>query len=117
MAFNLNLGDISGLSGGALPGVGTGLSEILESPIGEISGALGSKTKFRSLKRSEIKSKALLKMFEEPENIRYPLLRPVKPPRAGMRRSGDPFDFFGTLFTTPATAELNPMSLLNRTVI
>ena len=45
-----------------------------------------------------------------------PALKPTAPPRTGLRRSGKPFDFFGTLFTTPATEELNPMVLLNQTV-
>jgi hypothetical protein len=44
------------------------------------------------------------------------LLKPIKPPRGAALRSRNPFDFFGTLFTTPATRDLNPMMLLNQTV-
>ena len=45
-----------------------------------------------------------------------PLLKPVKPPRRRAGRGNDPFDFFGTLFTTPATSGLAPIDLLNQTV-
>ena len=41
-----------------------------------------------------------------PETTQQPLLRPVKPPRRQRRRPTDPFDFFGTLFTQPATQGL-----------
>jgi hypothetical protein len=44
-----------------------------------------------------------------------PRLRSVPSPRKTVR-SQNPFDFFGTLFTTPATNELNPMALLNQTL-
>ena len=50
------------------------------------------------------------------KGFRQPFLKPTAPPRRQRRRSTDPFDFFGTLFTAPATAELNPMTLLNQTV-
>lgn len=45
-----------------------------------------------------------------------PLLGSVAPPRGKTIRSQEPFDFFGTLFTTPATAGLNSMAALNATV-
>jgi len=45
-----------------------------------------------------------------------PLLKPVAPPRSGTAiRSSDPFDFFGTLFTNPATSGLNPITNFNKT--
>lgn len=45
-----------------------------------------------------------------------PMLRPVQPPRRRRRRPSDPFDFFGTLFTDPATQGLNPVIALNEMV-
>lgn len=44
-----------------------------------------------------------------------PLLNPVAPPRGATIRSSDPFDFFGTLFTNPATSGLNPITNFNKT--
>jgi len=57
----------------------------------------------------------ILSKFEQ-DPIRRPLLKPTKPPRGRATRNTTPFDFFGTLFTGPSTAELNPMTLLNQTV-
>ncbi len=55
--------------------------------------------------------------FKKPEPIgAFPLLAPTAPPRRRRRRSDDPFDFFGTLFTNPATGGLNPTNLLNETI-
>ena len=47
---------------------------------------------------------------EEKESLKLPLLKPVQPPKRRRRRSADPFDFFGTLFTTPDTSGLNASS-------
>ena len=48
-------------------------------------------------------------------DITVPLLPSILPPQ-GKRRSQKPFDFFGTLFATPATSRLNPINLLNQTI-
>jgi len=44
-----------------------------------------------------------------------PVLKPVAPPGGATIRSSDPFDFFGTLFTNPATSGLNPITNFNKT--
>lgn len=49
-------------------------------------------------------------------NIRQPTLGLTPPPRGVTARNRDPFDFFGTLFSNPATAGLNPLIRLNQTV-
>lgn len=56
-------------------------------------------------------------IFRLKRPIRSPMLQPVAPPRGATARNRNPFDFFGTLFTTPATAGLDPLTNLNQTMM
>jgi hypothetical protein len=86
----------------------------LESSTPDVS-QINFETFFRS-QRAKRRESTLAKLGT-PSSIRAPLLAPVAPPRGATIRSGDPFDFFGTLFTTPATSGLNPITNLNQTVV
>lgn len=63
--------------------------------------------------RLEAKTKRVLAIGVARAQSLSPILATTPGPRRRRRRSGDPFDFFGTLFTTPQTLALNPMAELN----
>lgn len=60
--------------------------------------------------------RAFSSAFRQTSGGQAPLLKPVQPPRRVRRRANDPFDFFGTLFTTPQTLPLNPIAALNQMI-
>jgi hypothetical protein len=66
--------------------------------------------------RGQAKGREILARVEARKQALAPPLLATPGPRRRRRRSGDPFDFFGTLFTTPQTLALNPISEFNNLI-
>lgn len=64
----------------------------------------------RELERGREKGREILRIVEQRRQALSPKLATTPGPRRRRRRSGDPFNFFGTLFTTPRTLSLNPLA-------
>jgi hypothetical protein len=99
-------------------GIGGTIGDVLDTATGSVSGAISGTLGIGALGGfggpSDVAG-AIASSLSGRRGI-APLLKPIKPPRGAALRSRNPFDFFGTLFTTPATRDLNPMMLLNQTV-
>jgi hypothetical protein len=68
----------------------------------------------RGLEKEE--GREILAMTEARRQALAPPLLATPGPRRRRRRTSGPFDFFGTLFTTPQTLALNPIAELNELI-
>lgn len=96
-------------------GIGSSLGGGFDFGLGGLMGDTASTLADSNYGR--ITNAALRKARDKVKFPKKPFLAPVAPPRGATIRSSDPFDFFGTLFTTPATSGLNPINTLNKTVL
>jgi hypothetical protein len=102
---------------------GIGQPGILPPPGDRLEEEFEKTEKERKRKRGEqefaegqAKGREILAMTEARRQALAPPLLATPGPRRRRRRAGSPFDFFGTLFSTPRTLALNSMTELNELI-